>query len=520
MIAEAKYAAGEWDIINLLASGEVPVAVSKHLAGVEKSKASDFFAPYQFGVACAAGAEKQSVNSSVLSDLSMFPPEMKRSSVPHLEILGAPIGDAFFCAKVVSQKCAIASKLLSQLEEIYTTFSHCRRTGVLRHCFALSTAVDTTNSAWKQAQLSLSRGGLGLCRLSEHSSACYIASLSMAGMCSESNRHLLNAINQFNEHVSNEEMVTLEAIREPSEFQAAIQWWLGVGISGSQGATCPHCTAHSLDPLGHQCFDIAVLDKKRSEARFLLKRLEDGGQVNPQMALVLLRLCGGYYKMLDPLGHHATTLETYGAWGKEALEAFSMLASCLATSSSRPKFHQVTIKWWLGPSVHFALAMPLTLLDIIPSLVSVGVIVVARYNILRDVLAESFSVASTKPMTQSARSWAGNAHHSLETYGCWGAEARETLAVETYGCWGAEARETLALETYGCWGAEARETLAVETYGCWGAETLSCLATRLATHEVHQVPGHCCHLWQTQPHFGEVLCKSPAVKSWAFVGRH
>ena len=32
--------------------------------------------------------------------------------------------------------------------------------------------------------------------------------------------------------------------------------------------------------------------------------------------------------------------------------------------------------------------MPLTLLDIIPSLVSVGVIVVARHNTLRDVLAE------------------------------------------------------------------------------------------------------------------------------------
>ena len=30
-------------------------------------------------------------------------------------------------------------------------------------------------------------------------------------------------------------------------------------------------------------------------------------------------------------------METYGAWGKEALEAFSMLASRLATSSSRPK---------------------------------------------------------------------------------------------------------------------------------------------------------------------------------------
>ena len=269
------------DIISLLASGEVPVAVSKHLAGgsltalvkseedfpldirpiavgealrrlvgkcvcvVEKSKASDFFAPYQFGVACAAGAEKVihglrscmddhwtdenftvlkidmrnaynlvsrqalldecsiqlpelfpwaswcygqhpalqhvlgTISSEVgvqqgdplspmffclvlhkivsaivsdencssllfhawyqddgvvagpkhavsralaiiqehgpplglfinaakcklfsLSDLSMFPPEMKRSSVPHLEILGAPIGDAFFVLKL------------------------------------------------------------------------------------------------------------------------------------------------------------------------------------------------------------------------------------------------------------------------------------------------------------------------------------------------------------------------------------------------------------------------------------
>ena len=48
---------------------------------------------------------------------------------------------------------------------------------------------------------------------------------------------------------------------------------------------------------------------------------------------------------------------------------------------------------------------------------------------------------------------------AVETYGCWGAEARETLAVETYGCWVAEARETLAVETYGCWVAEARETL-------------------------------------------------------------
>ena len=82
------------DLVNLLASGSVPVLVSKYLAGgsltalmkdnddlsldirpiavgealrrlvgkclcaVERSKACDFFAPHQFGVACPSGTEK------------------------------------------------------------------------------------------------------------------------------------------------------------------------------------------------------------------------------------------------------------------------------------------------------------------------------------------------------------------------------------------------------------------------------------------------------------------------------
>ena len=41
---------------------------------------------------------------------------MKRSNVPHIEILGAPIGDLIFCAKIVAQKRASALKL--QLSEV------------------------------------------------------------------------------------------------------------------------------------------------------------------------------------------------------------------------------------------------------------------------------------------------------------------------------------------------------------------------------------------------------------------
>ena len=110
-------------------------------------------------------------------------------------------------------------------------------------------------------------------------------------------------------------------------------------------------------PIGDSVFCRAVLDRKRSEAGVLLKRLEDVGEVDPQVALVLLRLCGGYCKLVHlaravPPSFSQSVLqlfdqdvqkciplvvESYGAWGKEAMESFSSLASRLAITSSRPK---------------------------------------------------------------------------------------------------------------------------------------------------------------------------------------
>ena len=53
-----------------------------------------------------------------LADLNSFQIEMKRSNVPHLEILGAPIRDLISCAKIVAQKRTIALELLNQLSEV------------------------------------------------------------------------------------------------------------------------------------------------------------------------------------------------------------------------------------------------------------------------------------------------------------------------------------------------------------------------------------------------------------------
>eukprot|EP00731_Ephydatia_muelleri_P011108 Em0006g2a len=143
-------------------------------------------------------------------------------------------------------------------------------------------------------------------------------------------------------------------------------------------------------------------------------------------------------------------VESYGAWGKEALEAFSMLASRLATSSSRPKsmvlselygrlnlhlvrantgpafcpFHlphasswlsvvpseglglhlnpdqfQVAIKWWLGLDTSggsLCSLCPDTVLDSLGHHASTckrGGDAVFRHNRLRDVVAESCILA-------------------------------------------------------------------------------------------------------------------------------
>ena len=80
----------------------------------------------------------------------------------------------------------------------------------VHRCFSECTTIVTPNVAWQQAQLRLSRGGLGLCSVSEHSSAAYISSLSASGVCSSSCKHLAESIKDFNELVSSDDTLGLD----------------------------------------------------------------------------------------------------------------------------------------------------------------------------------------------------------------------------------------------------------------------------------------------------------------------
>ena len=139
---------------------------------------------------------------------------MKAYDKPNILIFGVTIGDLNFCSSFISTKQMEATALLSQLEQVsiidlrlpwfiyvvgfftlvqlaqstpsslsskaFSPFDDIRRT------FSQCMGVDTSNIAWEQAKLSLSRGGLGLMSLSHHSSAAFISSICSSGLGSQS----------------------------------------------------------------------------------------------------------------------------------------------------------------------------------------------------------------------------------------------------------------------------------------------------------------------------------------------
>ena len=196
----------------------------------------------------------------------------------------------------------------------------------VRRCFSASTGIDTSDDAWQQAQLSLSKGGLGLRSLSHHASAAFIASLSDSGSASDSVQNLSDTVGIFNHLVPVADSIQVESLLssaipqkilsqkldnhhfsslleastiankarllsvsfphaaswlsvppcerqglhlDPAQFQVAIKWWLGLDTSG--GTQCALCPEKSLDPLGHH----TTTCKRGGDVVFRHNRLRD-----------------------------------------------------------------------------------------------------------------------------------------------------------------------------------------------------------------------------------------------------
>ena len=75
-------------------------------------------------------------------------------------------------------------------------------------------AINVINDAWSQAQLGLKFGGLGLCSLSHHAAAEFIASLSFSGFGKADNIHLKQTVAMFNTQVSPFNAITVNSALE------------------------------------------------------------------------------------------------------------------------------------------------------------------------------------------------------------------------------------------------------------------------------------------------------------------
>ena len=294
--------------------------------------------------------------------------------------------------------------------------------------------VDTSDTAWQQAQLSFSQGGLELRCLSLHSSAAYIASRIASGYCSKQSTHLPHSIDLFNSSLSSIDALTIDTIStsmftqkmlsckledklftqlfnnaslpdrarllsvssrhssawlfvtpslrlnlhlDPSEFQVAIKWWLG--LPACQGQICPQCSSHSLDYFGHH----ALTGRKGPDVVTHHNRIRD----------TIFELC-----QLACLG---AQLEARSSLGHEERQ-------------TRPADILVP-NWKLGQ--HAAIDLSIT----------------------SPLCHENIQVACV--MTESAALWAEKWKHNTNDEKC-----RELgwvsipLVVESYGCWGTKAQ--------------------------------------------------------------------------------
>ncbi|KAL5491295.1 hypothetical protein EMCRGX_G016557 [Ephydatia muelleri] len=398
----------------------------KCLCALVRSKASEFFQPHQFGVACPMGAEKivhglrACVEKHWLEESLVV---LKLSEI------------------VLEPGCANLLYHAWYLDD-----------GVVAGSSTESTSVDLTDVSWNQAQLSLSRGGLGMRSLMLHAPAAYIASVCSSGYGLQSLTHLTHAVEMFNVCVAPADKISLDSLAssninqkilssklddyqlqgifnrssvadgarllsisaphssswlsvvpseglglhfEPNQYNVALKWWLG--LDTSCGSSCAFCPDSILDPLGHH----ASTCKRGGDAvhrhnllrdvfadscclAHLPVKLEVGNNLTPDHdhsrpadvlvhnwslgkpaafdfcvtsplnSLILSEagVSSGVAAQTSEIRKHNSNdakcvelgwvciplvVETYGAWGQEAVKTFAQLASRLAIAFSKPK---------------------------------------------------------------------------------------------------------------------------------------------------------------------------------------
>ncbi|KAL5479457.1 hypothetical protein EMCRGX_G022983 [Ephydatia muelleri] len=356
------------------------------------------------------------------------------SSVYNILAMLQELGDAEFCHHYIAHKRLEAQSLLSRLDNVGLIDPQVALTLLplqlydqdVRRCFSSCTAVDTSDVAWKQSMLGLSKGDMAL-QIDAILSAPSVQQHKLSSML---DTHMFNLMLENSSIADRERLLSVSSAHasswlsvvpsqglglhlDPPVHQIAIKWWLG--LDTSQGSQCALCPGIALDPLGHHAItckrggdvvtrhntlrdvlaeichrahlgvqveagnDLTADHSHTRPADLLLTNWATGktaafdiSVTSPLNTLTLLEAgvsAGSAAQATETRKHMANdakcnelgwlcvplVAETYGAWGKEAMEAFSQLASRLATHTCRQK-SAVTFELYSRLNLHLVRA--------------------------------------------------------------------------------------------------------------------------------------------------------------------
>jgi hypothetical protein len=399
------------------------------------------------------------------SDVSAFPTAVKKSDVPNLEVLGAPIGDDHFCEEFVANKANEAGTLLNQLPELqdsqvslallrqcggFCKLAHLTRCcpseqvgkplgafdDAVMGCLEEVCGVELTPRARQQAQLGLGSGGLGLRSLELHAPGAYIASV--AG-CTSTEVNLEEEINRFNSRTLPTDRIADNQIPNKYKKQGALSSAIDKKSAADLDAESPSeaetARLHAVAAPSTGVWMSAVpspglgLRLDNDEVQTLVK-LRLGLPLATEGATCAL--CPE--KTLDPLGHHALTCRR----GPDVITRHNSLRNTLFDSCRRALLNPILEQGAsLGDSG--SQTRPADILIPVWSLGKAGAIDVTVAHPLNSVFIPGASAASSDCLD------AAELRKHTENDGKCADLRWECLpvAVTAYGCWGREAEKTL-----------------------------------------------------------------------------
>eukprot|EP00731_Ephydatia_muelleri_P032575 Em0024g119a len=246
-------------------------------------------------------------------DLSSFPEEMRRSNVPHFEILGAPIG------RYISSSLHLYNSLVDPQDSL--THESVGDSPLSQKVLSSKIEDQQFNNLFHNASVT-DRARL-LSISSPHASAWLSVTPSP----------------RLNLHL------------EPAEFQVALKWWdvfydfcqraclgprleMGCGAGSDSQSRPADVLVPNWDLGKPAAFDLSVTSTLQSSAL-----LEASVTAGSAAQLAENRKHNNSDKKCDELGWACIPLvvETYGCWGAEAVAALSKLAGRLSVRNNEPK---------------------------------------------------------------------------------------------------------------------------------------------------------------------------------------